>query len=128
MPPRYHRPRHGPACQFNQVAECRDARCWGWIREKEAAQGGAPGRLLRGLLIRLLPRSLPIIDRLAPSPVSMNRILAYHEVDQSPPDRAPVPLASAAVPARAEATEIVQFWTASHATVRLRGSVSIDRC
>jgi hypothetical protein len=46
---------------------------------KGSRPGGALGRLLRGLLIRLVPRSVPIIDRLAPSPVSMNRFLSYRE-------------------------------------------------
>jgi hypothetical protein len=98
------------ACRFNQVAGVPERKMLGLeAGEKEAARG-SPGRLLRGLLIRLLPQSLPIIDRLAPSPVSMNRFLSYREVDQSPPDRA---LAGTAVPARAEATEIVRNWTAA---------------
>ena len=61
------------ACRLNQVAGVPGRKMLGLEAcEKEAARG-SPGRLLRGLLIRLMPRSLPIIDRLAPSPVSMNR-------------------------------------------------------
>jgi hypothetical protein len=89
----------------------------GDVREKEAAQGEPLGRLLRGLLIRLAPRSLAIIDRLAPSSVNIDRLPPRGWRSQAATEVGgecrgtihTVPRAAADLPAAG----IVRDWTAS---------------
>jgi hypothetical protein len=61
------------ACRFNRAAGAPGRKMLGLEVREKRSRPGEPRAALRGLLIRLLPRSLPIIDLLAPSPVSMNR-------------------------------------------------------
>ena len=62
------------ACRFNRVAGVSGCKMLGLApSEKRSPPVGIGAASERFAHVRLLPRSLPIIDHLAPSPVSMNR-------------------------------------------------------